>query len=61
MDDDGNGVPDMLEGVDTEDGDVNVNALMVVIALFVVLALLFFARLRRGGPGDLASLDQQHL
>ena len=61
MDDDGDGTPDMLEGVDDDDADVNVNALMVVLALFVVVALLFFARLRRGGPGDLTSLDQQHL
>ena len=61
MDDDGDGTPDVLEGSESGDADVNVNALMVVIALFVVVALLFFARLRRGGPGDLTSLDQQHL
>ena len=61
MDDDGDGTPDVLEGADTRDDDINVNALMVVLALFVVVALLFFARLRRGGPGDLTSLDQQHL
>ena len=51
----------MLEGTETNDADVDVNGLMVVLALFVVVALLFFARLRRGGPGDLTSLDQQHL
>lgn len=61
MDDDGDGTPDVLEGSEDGDADVNVNALMVVIALFVVVALLFVARLRRGGPGDLTSLDQQHL
>ena len=61
MDDDGDGTPDVLEGSESGDADVNVNALMVVISLFVVVALLFFARLRRGGPGDLTSLDQQHL
>ena len=61
MDDDGDGTPDVLEGVESNDGDVNVNGLMVVFALFVVIALLFFARLRRGGPGDLTSLDQKHL
>jgi hypothetical protein len=60
MDDDGDGTPDVLEGTETTDGDVNVNGLMVVIAIFVLVALLFFARLRRGGPGDLTSLDQQH-
>jgi len=61
MDDDGDGTPDVLEGTETNDADVDVNGLMVVLALFVVVALLFFARLRRGGPGDLTSLDQQHL
>ena len=61
MDDDGDGTPDVLEGVEASDDDVNVNALMVVIALSAVVILLFFARLRRGGPGDLTALDQKHL
>ena len=61
MDDDGDGTPDVLEGTESQDADVNVNALLVVVALFVIVALLFFARLRRGGPGDLTGLDQQHL
>ena len=61
MDDDGDGVPDVLEGVTTDDEDLNVNALLVVLALLVVVVLLFFARLRRGGPGDLTGLDQRHL
>ena len=61
MDDDGDGVPDVLEGVTTDDDDLNVNALLVVLALLVVVVLLFFARLRRGGPGDLSGLDQRHL
>jgi len=33
----------------------------VVLALSVVVVFLFFARLRRGGPGDLTDLDQKHL
>ena len=61
MDDDGDGTPDVLEGVESDGDDVNVNGLMVVLALFLVVGLLFFARLRRGGPGDLTSLDQKHL
>ena len=61
MDDDGDGTPDLLEGVESTNDDVNVNGLMVVLALFVVVVLVFFARLRRGGPGDLSSLDQKHL
>ena len=61
MDDDGDGTPDVLEGVETSDGDVNLNALLLIGAVFVVVLLLFIARLRRGGPGDLASLDQRHL
>ena len=61
MDDDGDGTPDVLEGVETSDGDVNLNALLLIGAVFVVVLLLFIARLRRVGPGDLASLDQRHL
>ncbi|MBH35106.1 MAG: hypothetical protein CMB74_06650 [Euryarchaeota archaeon] len=61
MDDDGDGTPDVLEGVETSDADVNLNALLLVAAIFVVVFLLFLARLRRGGPGDLTSLDQRHL
>jgi hypothetical protein len=61
MDDDGDGTPDVLEGVTTDGDDLNVNALLVVLAVLVVVVLLFFARLRRGGPGDLSGLDQRHL
>jgi hypothetical protein len=61
MDDDGDGTPDVLEGVEVDDNDTNLNALLLVLASLVVVVLLFFARLRRGGPGDLASLDQRHL
>ena len=61
MDDDGDGVPDVLEGVEADDNDLNINALLVVLALLVIVVLLFFARLRRGGPGDLSGLDQRHM
>ena len=61
MDDDGDGTPDVLEGVEISDSDMNLNALLLVAAIFVVVFLLFIARLRRGGPGDLTSLDQRHL
>jgi len=27
----------------------------------VVVVVMFFARLRKGGPGDLTGLDQRHL
>lgn len=61
MDDDGDGIPDMLEGTIMEDDDMNLNALLVVLALLVIVVMLFFARLRRGGPGDLTGLDQRHM
>ena len=61
MDDDGDGTPDVLEGTTTADSDTNLNALLLVVTLFVVGVLLFFVRLRRGGPGDLTGLDQTHL
>ena len=61
MDDDGDGIPDMLEGTSVEDDDTNLNALLVVLALLVIVVVLFFARLRRGGPGDLTGLDQRHM
>ena len=61
MDDDGNGIPDELEGQQVNDDDLDINALMVVLTLLVVVVCIFFARLRRGGPGDLTSLDQRHL
>ncbi len=61
MDDDGDGTPDVLEGVETGGEGVNTNALLVVLALLIVAGGLFFARLRRGGPGDLTSLNKEHL
>ena len=61
MDDDGDGIPDVLEGVTVDEDDTNLNALLVVLTLLVVVVLLFFVRLRQGGPGDLSGLDQRHL
>ena len=61
MDDDGDGTPDVLEGTTTTDSDTNLNALLVVVTLLILGVLLFFVRLRRGGPGDLTGLDQKHL
>ena len=56
MDDDGDGTPDVLEGVESNDDDVNVNGLMVVLALFLVcrFALLCTPTTRRTGRFDLA-------
>jgi hypothetical protein len=31
------------------------------VTLLILGVLLFFVRLRRGGPGDLTGLDQKHL
>ena len=61
MDDDGDGIPDLLEGGTTDDTDLDLNALLVVLTLLVIVVGLFFVRLRRGGPGDLTGLDQRHL
>ena len=61
MDDDGDGIPDSLEGVETDSGNDNINAIMVVVTLFFVAVLLFIARLRKGGPGEFASIDETHL
>lgn len=61
MDDDGDGIPDSLEGVKADSGDDNINAIMLVVTLFVVVVLLFVARLRKGGPGEFTPLDETHL
>ncbi|MAJ01992.1 MAG: hypothetical protein CMA10_06285 [Euryarchaeota archaeon] len=61
MDDDGDGIPDTLEGVKSGSGDDNLNAIMVVLTLFVVIVLMFIVRLRKGGPGEFTPLDETHL
>jgi hypothetical protein len=61
MDDDGDGIPDSLEGVKADSGNDNINAIMLVVTLFVVVVLLFVARLRKGGPGEFTPLDETHL
>ncbi len=61
MDDDGDGIPDTLEGVEQSSGDDNLNAIMVVVTLFVVIILIFIVRLRKGGPGEFTPLDETHL
>lgn len=61
MDDDGDGVPDSLEGVSQDTGSDNINALVLVLVIFGVVLLLFVLRVRRGGPGEgLTGLDQTH-
>ena len=61
MDDDGDGIPDSLEGVETDSGNDNINAITVVLTLFCIAVLLFIARLRKGGPGEFTSIDETHL
>jgi len=61
MDDDGDGIPDSLEGVEADSGNDNINAIMLVVTLFGIAVLMFFARLRKGGPGEFTSIDETHL
>ena len=62
MDDDGDGIPDTLEGVDVSSGNDNLNAIVVVVTLFILAVLIFIVRLRKGGPGENAkSWDEIHL
>jgi len=60
MDDDGDGIPDSLEGQQSNDGDENLNAIMLVVIVFIVVALLFMMRIRKGGGTDF-SIDSTHL
>ena len=61
QDDDGDGVPDGTEGVSSEGGSNDVNALVVVLVLVVVVVGLFFMRLRGGSGGAPLTLDERHL
>ena len=61
QDDDGDGVPDGTEGVSSEGGSNDMNALVVVLVLVVVAVGLFFMRLRGGSGGAPLTLDERHL
>lgn len=61
QDDDGNGVADDAEGDSTGSSTTNLNALMVVVIGLLVVASLFFVRLRNGGPGGSLTIDDRHL
>ena len=61
QDDDNDGVPDVLEGVDAnESGDFSTGTLLLV-ALLAAALLLFVLRMRKGGGGDLGEINLQHL
>ena len=54
-------MPDGTEGVSSEGGSNDVNALVVVLVLVVVVVGLFFMRLRGGSGGAPLTLDERHL
>ena len=59
-DDDGDGIPDLLEGQGVNKGSDDVNASLVVIVVLILLAVLLIMRTRKG-DGDAQHLDLSSL
>ncbi|MEC9162131.1 MAG: hypothetical protein VX919_05000, partial [Candidatus Thermoplasmatota archaeon] len=58
QDDDGDGIPDTMEGASQDDGPSSVG--LIALTAFVLLGLVLLLR-RRGGGGHLAEKDLVHL
>lgn len=61
QDDDGDGTPDELEGTSLGDSEENSTALILVGAIALLVLLVFFVRVRGGGPKTLGEIDERML
>jgi len=60
-DDDGDGVPDVLEGEDATSNDDDLNLTLLAVVLMVVLVVFLLVRSRRGGGSSVENLDLSSL
>ena len=61
QDDDGDGTPDELEGSSLGESGENSTALILIGAIAVLVLIIFFVRVRGGGPKTLGDIDERML
>ena len=61
QDDDGDGIPDELEGTSLGESGDSTTPLILIGSLLVVVLIIFFLRIRGGGPKSLGEIDERML
>ena len=61
QDDDGDGIPDELEGTSLGGSEDSTAPLILIGSLLVVVLIIFFIRIRGGGPKSLGEIDERML
>jgi hypothetical protein len=61
QDDDGDGTPDELEGSAMGNSDDNSTPMIFIGAILILVLIVFFIRIRGGGPKSLGEIDERML
>ena len=61
QDDDGDGTPDELEGTSLGESEDNATPLILIGSIVILLLIVFFIRVRGGGPKSLGEIDERML
>ena len=61
QDDDGDGIPDELEGTSLGGSEDSTTPLILIGSVLVVVLIIFFIRIRGGGPKSLGEIDERML
>ena len=61
QDDDGDGIPDELEGTSLDESEENTTPLILIGSIVILLLIVFFIRVRGGGPKTLGEIDERML
>ena len=61
QDDDGDGTPDELEGSSMSDSEDNSTPIIFIGAILILILIIFFIRIRGGGPKSLGEIDERML
>ncbi|MGB1659205.1 MAG: hypothetical protein ACPHHS_01780 [Candidatus Poseidoniaceae archaeon] len=61
QDDDGDGVPDELEGTSLGESEDSTTPLILIGSILIAVLIIFFVRVRGGGPKSLGEIDERML
>ena len=61
QDDDGDGTPDELEGSTMSNSESNSTPIIFIGAILIFVLIVFFIRIRGGGPKSLGEIDERML
>ena len=61
QDDDGDGIPDELEGTSLGESEDSTTPLILIGSILIAVLIIFFVRVRGGGPKSLGEIDERML